>query len=180
MPQRNIYVKEEDEEVFEKAKTLFEDKSLSETVVKALKVYTRNKESNEEEKHGEFRRTRIPVGRMPRGEAPDRWIEFIGRTLAIEGKSISEPETDLQAVNFVIYQGTTGNFILTRKGFFDESGETDEKKKTNYVVGDTIEEIKLKANEEGWEVPESLLEEAKEGIGGQIIERPLRRFDLAR
>ena len=94
MPQRNIYVKEEDQEVFEKAKDLLGDKSLSETVVEAVKQYVKDKESGEESKYGRFARERLPVGRIPRKDAPDHWIEFTGRMLANHREDREEKEEE--------------------------------------------------------------------------------------
>lgn len=180
MPQRNIYVKEEDQEVFEKAKDLLGDRSLSETVVEALKHYVKDKESGKESKYGRFKRERMPVGRMPRGETPDRWIEFTGRMLSNyrEDENLKDPEA--QSVQYVVYQGVLGGFLLTRKLVYPAPADIRERSETEYVVGKTVEELKMRSDQKGWNVPVELLDEAKEELGGRIVEKPLMDLKMGR
>lgn len=180
MPQRNIYVRDEDEEVFEKAKSLFEGKSLSETVIEALKGYVKDKESGEERKYGKFKREIIPVGRMPREDTPDRWIEFTGRLIAThqEDKDVKDPE--VKYVQYAIYQGVMGGFLLTCKSVYPPPEDVQERWEAEYVVGKSVEELKMKSDQKGWEVPVELLNEAKEELGGRIVENPLMELEMGR
>lgn len=173
MPQRNIYVTEENDEVFERAKELAEDKSLSEMVVEALSHYIKDKESGKESKYGRFKRERMPVGKIPRErKAPDRWLEFIGRRIAHHEGEGQEPV--LKSKQYMVYQGIGGGLLLVRKLLLNGPSDVRETSETDYVVGESVEELKMESDKVNWNVPISFLNEVKEELGGQIIETPLQ------
>lgn len=180
MPQKNIYVREEDEQVFQKAEKLFEGKSLSKTVVEALREYVDKKESGKEMSYGKFTREVIPVGKMPREDTPDRWIKFTGRLLVSHTESGESKAPETKSIRYMIYQGKQGELLLIRKLLFPTPDDVEENSKTEYVVDKTFDGLRVKSDYEDWKVPETLWGKVKDELNNQIIELPLADLKLGR
>lgn len=170
MARINLYVRDEDQALFEKAKELLGDEKISPVVAEAIR---RLVEEEEAKKDG-FEEIELEVGisgSQP-GESDNfRRIRFVGKELSnytrLEGR-------ERQGLNGQIFigddRGKHWRLFLSRKGKFllylnDWSYWRGEFTSKQYEIFDSLEEIE---EFEGFEVPEKLLNDAKEELGEDV------------
>lgn len=162
MPQKTIYVKEEDLELYEKANQLYEDRSLSETIVDALATYIQFKKGI----RGNFSIQSLAVGKWPREGTPDLYVRFAGFPL-----DSASTEKEDNSVHFTLHQGVNGRFLLYREIIYERAPDGHaEQWEADYVEADDLPKIKKEAGKEGWEVPADLWERVEKKLDKRIIE----------
>lgn len=103
---KNLYVRDEDAELFDRAEALEGEESLSGVVAKALRDYLRSKEGGQEPET-----ITLHPGKWIEGKGPilDRPISFKGSLIAqkVDGKS-----------SWAIYQTVGGKFVVSEEGAY--------------------------------------------------------------
>lgn len=164
---KQIYVKEEDEETFERAQELSGPDSLSATIAEALGDYIDHKLKLEQG----YKRIilEIPEWNSEGERVGEKKVYFYGRTLAekfifndkIPEESIPE-EQDLRSMEpssqIAIFQGKKGKFLLLWKIIGKYAG---------MVTAESLEELK---DQEEFEVPDSFVEQAEENLKQKEVE----------
>ena len=109
MPQKMIYIREEDLELFEKAQSLAGE-SLSGVIAEALRQYVKKKEAEAEG----FEEVTLEVGYWPpRGAKETKKIRFTGKSLAWGQKFTGQTGSrDDRGTDYEIYLTKKGKYLL--------------------------------------------------------------------
>ena len=171
MPNKTIYVREEDLPVFEEAERLGGD-SLSSVIAEALRRFVAVKRA---ELYG-MREHVLTVGVLRSQGADDtRKVRFIGRLLA-EATVYSGQTSDRKdrGADYKIYQTRAGKILVWWRRWSCWEGEND---LLDYVVMDTLpgydEEVYGRVHGDMLgpvELPGFLLQEAAEALGQELVE----------
>ena len=162
-PKKTIYVREEDQETFERAKELADEESLSQTIAKALKDLVDRKEAEEEG----FKEITLEVGTWPAGQKSTPNIEevkFYGRKLNFHRDLYGQNAGgDDRGTIFKLYEGEKGKFLLYKK---DYSHWQKENSSARYEIFESLEELEEEKN-----LPNGFLQEAKKELGQEGAKR---------
>ena len=174
MPNKTIYVREEDLPVFEEAERLGGD-SLSGIIAEALRRFVAVKRA---EMFG-MREHALPVGILcSQGDDDTRKVRFVGRLLAeaevLTGQTSSRSSRDDQGTDYKIYQTQAGRVLVWWKRWTRWEGGSDF---LDYAVMDGLpgydDEISGKVHGEHLPpetLPGSLLQAAAEALGEELVE----------
>ena len=174
MPNKTIYVKDEDLSLFEEAEKLGGD-SLSAVIAQAVKRFVQVKRA---ETQGLEDHT-LEVGRAStRGADDTRKIRFVGRKLA--GQTAYTGQTSSQddrGTDYKIYQTKAGKIIVHWRHWSRWDGEGSS---ADYAVLDQLPghgaEIYGQADDDDYterfpeKLPGGLLQEAAEALGQELVE----------
>jgi len=171
MPNKTIYVKDEDLQIFEEAEKLGGD-SLSGIIAEALRRFVAVKRA---EMFG-MREHALPVGVLrSQGDDDIRQIRFVGRKLA-EADVYHGQTNDRRdrGTVYQIYQTKAGKILVWWKQWTRWERENDY---TDYAVMDALpgydDDIFGRAHGDMLgpvELPGSLLQEAAEALGEELVE----------
>ena len=171
MPNKTIYIREEDLPIFEEAEKLGGD-SLSAVIAEAVKrfVSVKKAEAGGMEEHNLTAGTLRSVG-----NDDIRQIRFVGRLLA-EADVYHGQTNDRRdrGTNYRIYQTQAGKILVWWKNWTRWDGEND---LLDYAVFDTLpgydDEVYGRVHGDMLgpvELPGSLLQEAAEALGEELVE----------
>jgi len=171
MPNKTIYVRDEDVSLFEEAEKLGGD-SLSSIIAEALRRFVAVKRA---EMFG-MREHALPVGVLrSQGDDDVRTVRFVGRMLSsaeVFTGQLSDRKD--RGKYFRIYQTKAGKVLVWWKSWSRWEGESD---LLDYAVMDTLpgynDEISGKVHGEHLPpetLPGSLLQEAAEALGEELVE----------
>lgn len=162
-PKKTIYVREEDQETFERAKELADEESLSQTIAKALKDLVDRKEAEEEG----FKEITLEVGTWPAGQKSTKQTEevkFYGRKINYhKGLHGQTGGGDDRGTTWKLYQGEKGKFLFYKK---DWSRWQKEASHATYEIYDSFEELEEEKN-----LPNGFLQDAKKELGQEGAKR---------
>ena len=171
MPNKTIYVREEDVSLFEEAEKLGGD-SLSSVIAEALRRFVATKKA---EQQGMQEHT-LPVGVLRSQGADDtRKVRFVGRLLA-EAEVFTGQTSDRRdrGTYYRIYQTQAGKILVWWNTWIRWDGEND---LLDYAVLDALPDYndevvgKMHGDILGpVELPGSLLQEAAEALGQELVE----------
>lgn len=172
MPNKTIYVKDEDLQIFEEAEKLGGD-SLSSIIAEALRRFVDVKRA---ELFG-MQEHVLHVGVLRSQGADDiRQIRFVGRKLA-EAEVLTDHQTssrssrDDRGTDYKIYQTQAGRVLVWWKRWTRWEGGSD---LLDYAVFDALpgydDEIYGKVLDLIEKLPGSLLQEAAEALGEELVE----------
>jgi len=171
MPNKTIYVKDEDLQIFEEAEKLGGD-SLSSVIAEALRRFVATKRA---EQQG-MKECNLTVGVLRSQGADDtRKVRFVGRLLA-EAEVFTGQTSDRRdrGTYYRIYQTKAGKILVWWKRWTRWEGESD---LLDYVVLSTLpgydDEISGQVHGEHLSpetLPGSLLQEAAEALGRELVE----------
>lgn len=171
MANKTIYVKDEDLQIFEEAERLGGD-SLSGIIAEALRRFVDVKRA---ELFG-MREHALPVGVLrSQGDDDVRTVRFVGRLLA-EAEEFAGQTSDRKdrGKYFRIYQTKAGKVLVWWKNWTRWDGEND---LLDYAVFDTLpgydDEVYGRVHGDMLgpvELPGSLLQEAAEALGEELVE----------
>lgn len=166
-PKKTIYVREEDQDTFEKAKELADEESLSQTIAKTLKDLVDRKDA---EKEG-FKEHVLTVGEYPGGQksSPEtEEVKFYGRLLNAHTKYHGQTKSkDDRGNNYELYQGKE-KFLLY---FQNWSRHQSEGSHATYYVVDDLEELEAKAGSDLPGLPTGFIQDAREELGQEGAKR---------
>lgn len=172
MPNKTIYVRDEDLPVFEEAEKLGGD-SLSAVIAQAVKRFVQVKRA---EQQGMQEYT-LSVGVLrSQGDDDTRKVRFVGRLLA-EAEVLTDHQTssrssrDDRGTDYKIYQTQAGRVLVWWKRWTRWEGGSD---LLDYAVFDALpgydDEIYGKVLDLIEKLPGSLLQEAAEALGEELVE----------
>lgn len=175
-PKKTIYVREEDQKIFEKAKELADQESLSQTIAKALKDLVERK------KDEGFKEITLEVGTWLADETKQtEEIKFYGRELNRHEKTLDSSSKNKESqIIWRLFQGEKGKFLLYKKEvsswiqFEDQSPLTDvqlrpqgkENSEAKYEIFDNLEEL-----EEEKDLPNGFLQVARTEMEQEGVKR---------
>ena len=171
MPNKTIYVKDEDLQIFEEAEKLGGD-SLSSIIAEALRRFVATKRA---EQQGMQEYT-LSVGVLHSQGADTRKVRFVGRLLAeaevlTDQTSSSRSSRDDRGTDYKIYQTQAGRVLVWWKRWTRWEGGSD---LLDYAVFDALpgydDEIYGKVLDLIEKLPGSLLQEAAEALGEELVE----------
>lgn len=172
MPNKTIYVKDEDLQVFEEAEKLGGD-SLSSIIAEALRRFVATKRA---EQQGMQEYT-LSVGVLHSQGADTRKVRFVGRLLAeaeVLTDQTSPRDRGGRGTDYKIYQTQAGRVLVWWKRWTRWEGGSDF---LDYAVMDGLpgydDEISGKVHGEHLPpetLPGSLLQEAAEALGEELVE----------
>ena len=168
MPNKTIYVRDEDLQVYEDAEKLGGD-SLSSVIAEALRrfVDVKRAEAQGMDEH------HLEVGIFRGSGTSDlRRVRFVGRQLAAGGKYSGQTSSgDDRGVVYGIYQTRAGKILIWWKHWSRWENENDT---ADYAVKDALpgydDEVWGKALDSPMDIPGSLLQEAAEALGQELVE----------
>lgn len=161
MPNKTIYVKEEDIELFEKAQRLLGD-SLSGAIAEGLRRLVAAKEA---EVRG-MKEITLTVGVVPDTSK----VRFIGRSLAGGQKLTGQTSSkDDRGVNIEIYQTKKGNILVWWERW---SRWEDEHTWSDYAIFSCLpkEDEWLDEGGQPFTIPGELLAQAAEALGQEPVQ----------
>lgn len=163
MPKMTIYVRDEDTLLFEKAKLLDNEGSLSAVLAQALRDYLTKIEVLTDG----FQPIELKIGYGLRrdGSGTFRIIRFTGKLAA---KSIQENKSFAfsQYYNWYVYSTQKGGWVVLREECnLDDSFIPQYEATTKYWTARTVEELEQLANIDDPGVPKELIGLAKDAIG---------------
>jgi len=168
MPNKTIYVKDEDLQIFEEAEKLGGD-SLSGIIAEALRRFVAVKRA---EMFG-MREHALTVGVLRSQGADDtRKVRFVGRLLA-EATVYSGQTSDRRdrGTCYRVYQTKAGKILIWWKNWSRWEGENDV---TDYAVLNALpgydDEVPGKIDDYPISLPGSLLQAAAEALGEELVE----------
>ena len=168
MPNKTIYVKDEDLSIFEEAEKLGGD-SLSAVIAEALKRFVSVKQA---EAQGLKEHT-IKVGRIRSCGADDtRKVRFVGRELAAQTVYTGQTSSrDDRGTDYKIYQTQAGRILVWWKRWTRWEGGSDF---LDYAVLNALpgydDEVSGKIDDYPISLPGSLLQAAAEALGEELVE----------
>ena len=173
MPNKTIYVKDEDVQLFEEAEKLGGD-SLSSVIAEALRRFVATKKA---EQQG-MKECNLTVGVLrSQGDDDTRKVRFIGRLLAeaeVLTDQTSPRDRDGRGTDYKIYQTQAGRVLVWWKRWTRWEGGSDF---LDYAVMDGLpgydDEISGKVHGEHLPpetLPGSLLQAAAEALGEELVE----------
>lgn len=152
MASKNLYVREEDVQIFNEAAEILGEESLSAAIASVLR---RAVEAKKAELEG-MEQIELEVGSasgVP-GDTPDmEKIRFTGKEIAFCRKLQGN---DTRGINYTLYRTKKGKFLLFVEDWSHWQGESSS---SEYFVYDSLEEA-----EKGF-APTALIQEAKEALG---------------
>jgi len=156
-PKKTIYVREEDQEVFDQAKELADEESLSQTIAKALKDLVERKKAEEEG----FKEITLEVGTWPAGQKSTKQTEevkFYGRKLNYHKELHGQTGSgDDRGTTYKLYQGGKGKFLYYVRNWSRWQKESSGAK---YELFDSLEELEDEKNP-----PRGFIADAKKKLG---------------
>lgn len=167
MPRKNIYVKDEDVTLFDKAEELGGD-SISAVIAEALKKYIEVKEA---ESMGMEEYTLI-VGFTSERNNDTKKVRFTGRKLA-EGTCYSGSTSDGRdrGTTYEIYETKAGKVVIFADNWSNWQGEAST---SGYVVLDKLpgydDCIDFGGSVPYATIPGNILREAYEALGQELVE----------
>jgi len=172
MANKTIYVKDEDLQIFEEAEKLGGD-SLSSVIAEALRRFVATKKA---EQQGMQEYT-LSVGVLrSQGDDDTRKVRFVGRLLA-EAEVLTDHQTssrssrDDRGTDYKIYQTQAGRVLVWWKRWTRWEGGSD---LLDYAVFDALpgydDEVCGKVLDLIEKLPGSLLQEAAEALGEELVE----------
>ena len=172
MPNKTIYVRDEDVSLFEEAEKLGGD-SLSSVIAEALRRFVATKKA---EQQGMQEYT-LSVGVLrSQGDDDTRKVRFVGRLLA-EAEVLTDHQTssrssrDDRGTDYKIYQTQAGRVLVWWKRWTRWEGGSD---LLDYAVFDALpgydDEVCGKVLDLIEKLPGSLLQEAAEALGEELVE----------
>jgi len=172
MANKTIYVKDEDLQIFEEAEKLGGD-SLSSVIAEALRRFVATKKA---EQQGMQEYT-LSVGVLrSQGDDDTRKVRFVGRLLA-EAEVLTDHQTssrssrDDRGTDYKIYQTKAGKVLVWWKRWTRWEGGSD---LLDYAVFDALpgydDEVCGKVLDLIEKLPGSLLQEAAEALGEELVE----------
>ena len=171
MPNKTIYVKDEDVQLFEEAEKLGGD-SLSGVIAEALRRFVTVKRA---EMFGMQEYT-LPVGILcSQGDDDVRTVRFVGRLLAeaevLTGQTSSRSSRDDRGTDYKIYQTQAGKILVWWEKWSRWEGENDV---IDYAVLNALpgydDEVPGKIDDYPISLPGSLLQAAAEALGEELVE----------
>ena len=174
MPNKTIYVKDEDIKVFEEAEKLGGD-SLSAVIAEAVKRFV----SAERSKAAGFEQFTLEVGRVnSRGADDVRKIRFVGRKLAEQTAYTGQTSSqDDRGTDYAIYQTKAGKIIVHWESWSRWDGEGSS---ADYATLDQLPEhgAELYGQFDSDDyveryperLPGGLLQEAAKALGQELVE----------
>ena len=170
MPNKTIYVKDEDLQIFEEAEKLGGD-SLSGIIAEALRRFVATKKA---ERQGMQEYT-LPVGVLrSQGDDDIGQIRFVGRKLAeaeVLTDQTSSRDRDDRGTDYKIYQTQAGRVLVWWKRWTRWEGGSD---LLDYAVLNALpgydDEVPGKIDDYPISLPGSLLQEAAEALGRELVE----------
>lgn len=160
-PKKTIYVREEDQDTFERAKELADEESLSQTIAKALKDLVERKQAEEEG----FKEHTLTVGKWPGGQRshPEtEEVKFYGKLLHSFTKYNGQTQSrDDRGNDYEIYQGKE-KLLLYFKSWTRYQGEGSH---ADYYIVDNLDELEERAGDDFPGLPKGFLQDVKEEIG---------------
>jgi EXLDI family protein len=169
MAQKMIYVKDEDQELFNRAAEIGGD-SLSAVIAEALERFVAAKEA---EAAG-FSEIAVKVGRETKQADERRTIRFVGREIAWQRVlSGSTNSRDDRGTTFRLFQTQKGKFLLHVVRWSSWQGEDGV---SWYKIFGSLAEIRAQDQvydpdaDEVATIPGSLLDEAEETLGQEVGE----------
>lgn len=161
MPNKTIYVKDEDLSIFEEAEKLGGD-SLSAVIAQAVKRFVAAERSKAQgmEEHT------LEVGQVKaRGADDTRKVRFVGRKLAEQTSYTGQTSSqDDRGTNYAIYQTKAGKIIVHWESWSRWDGEGSS---ADYATLDALPEHGAEIYER---LPGGLLQEAAETLGEELVE----------
>lgn len=175
MPNKTIYVRDEDVKVFEQAEELGGD-SLSAVIAEALKRFVAVKQA---EAQG-MKEITIEVGRVnTRGGDDARKVRFVGRELAKQTAYTGQTSSqDDRGTDYAIYQTRAGKFIAHWRHWscWDGEGISSDFAILDQLPGHSdrlygrLNTIDEHADQIPERMPGGLLQEAAEALGQELVE----------
>ena len=162
MPKTSIYINQDDEALFARAKELAGD-SLSPVIATALRSYVAAKEA-ELAGHKEVT---IEVGTWRKQGADDiRKVRFLGRLLS-QARVYRGQTSDRRDrhTDFTIYQTVAGKIIIHTSfiSLWEREGSV--------AQHDILDRLPAHGDEiDGWTIPGSLLDKAAAALGQELVE----------
>lgn len=166
MPRKQIYIRNEDMELFEKAEKLAGD-NLSAVIAEAVRRYVDVKEA--EAQGMEEHTLTVNIVREARDNDP-RKVKFVGRLLASGTKLTGQlSERDDRGQNWKIYQTKAGKIIVYMNEWSKRQGERDA---SRYAALSELPGYDCPVFEPEYQffVPGSVIEEAAEALGRELVE----------
>ena len=168
MPNKTIYVRDEDISLFEEAERLGGD-SLSGIIAEALRRFVATKRA---EQQG-MKECNLTVGVLrSQGDDDTRKVRFVGRLLAeAEVFTGQTSDRDDRGTCYRVYQTKAGKVLIWWKNWSRWEGENDV---TDYAVLNALpgydDEVSGKIDDYPISLPGSLLQEAAEALGEELVE----------
>lgn len=170
MPNKTIYVKDEDVQLFEEAEKLGGD-SLSSVIAEALRRFVATKKA---EQQG-MKECNLTVGVLrSQGDDDIRQIRFVGRLLAeaeVLTDQTSPRDRDGRGTDYKIYQTQAGRILVWWKRWTRWEGGSDF---LDYAVLNALpgydDEVSGKIDDYPISLPGSLLQAAAEALGEELVE----------
>ncbi len=171
MPNKTIYVRDEDISLFEEAERLGGD-SLSGIIAEALRRFVATKRA---EQQG-MKECNLTVGVLrSQGDDDTRKVRFVGRLLAeAEVFTGQTSDRDDRGTDYKIYQTQAGRILVWWKNWTRWDGENDT---ADYAVLDQLpgydDDIFGRVHGDMLgpvELPGSLLQDAAEALGQELVE----------
>ncbi len=155
---KQIYIKDQDQAIFDRAVELAGEENLSGTITEAIRRFV----EQEEALSSGLQEITLEIGNSGReGESDDyRKIRFIGKKLATADTLCgSNSSGDDRGVDYALYHTGKGKFLLHREDWTKWQGEQNTK---SYIVYDSLEEIK--------NAPGQLIQDAANKLGTEVVE----------
>ncbi|OQA07953.1 MAG: hypothetical protein BWY65_01684 [Firmicutes bacterium ADurb.Bin373] len=157
---KNIYIRDEDQELFDKAEALGGD-NFSAMIAEAVRRFV----EVEEAKTAGMAEIELEVGVYYSGTSADdtKKIRFIGKKIA-DAKALygSTSSRDDRGTEYTLYLTKKGKILLHREDWSRWQGDDSE---ASYQVYDSLTEFSASAN-----VPGELVQEAGRAMGGDTAE----------
>ena len=158
MGTKTIYVKKENEKVFDRAEELFED-SLSQVIVDSLEKHM----EIEKAKNEGMRKQKLKIGVFPHEEDREpnyKIVKFYGKKLAEH--TIRDDRTMHEGRNLRLFITRKNKYLLFVKHWCESKYLGDE---TEYIIYDNLVDV-----EEDGKATDSLIRKAKESLNRDSAE----------
>lgn len=177
MPNKTIYVKDEDLSIFEEAEKLGGD-SLSAVIAQVVKRFV----AAEKSKAQGFEEHTLEVGQYnPRGADDTRKVRFVGRLLAKQRVYTGQTDSrDDRGTNYAIYQTKAGKIVVHWKHWssWDGEGSSSDYATLDALPGhDDVIYGRLSGSDDDEfaenypeRLPGGLLQDVAKAMGGELVE----------
>lgn len=170
MPKKNIYIKDADLALFDRAEQLGGD-SISQVIADALRRYVAIKEAE----GAGMEDVSLPVGVLrSQGDDDTRTVRFVGRLLADARRYHGQTSDGRdRGADYRIYQTAGGKILIWWKSWTRWDGENDA---LDYTVRDNLPSYdtevsgKVHGERSAHTLPASLLQDAAEALGQEMVE----------
>ena len=157
----SLYISEKDAPIFERAKELLGEDSLSRMVGEAVRRFV----EQEEKRQQGFESIELEIGTSYNNFNQDddiTTIRFTGRELASHTSTFGETSSgDDRGTTYTIYQTAKGQFLLHEENYSRWQNESNH---SQYEVYPDLKKL-----EEDADVPKSLIQKAKEALGEDAV-----------